>query len=58
MALNKADLLDEPTKERRKREAGEMGLPAVTVSAFVRNRLGELAAEVLAVLGNGGRPGE
>jgi GTP-binding protein HflX len=43
MALNKADLLDEPTRERRAREAEEMGFRAVAVSATTGEGVAELA---------------
>jgi len=46
MALNKADLLDEPTRERRQREAEAMGFGAVLVSASRGQGLDDLMGAV------------
>ena len=46
MALNKADLLDEPTKDRRRREAEEMGFEAALVSAMGQEGVTRLMDEV------------
>jgi GTP-binding protein HflX len=47
LALNKADLVDPETKERRQREAEEMGLRSVPVSAATGEGLPDLTSEVL-----------
>ena len=49
MALNKADLLDPETRERRQREAEELGFSAVAVSASRGGRLELLSGKVLGI---------